>query len=398
MTKASKFPSFIIYLYFTCQSINLTAAVISVAVAAIVGVSLAPSPIYSTIPYGIQFLFLFAATYPVSILMKHKGRNYAFVLGAVFLFLSGIVGFIAVTDRSFTYLIVSHAFLGVFSACANYYRFAVTDSLEASKKSKALSLVVAGGVIAGLIGPILSSNLKEISGFASFSMCYGFFSVLSIINIFIIIFLPKNTTSNDKKVMKPHNSIKIDRIRLWVAIIAASLGYGLMNLAMIQSSLHMHNHDYSFHHSSVAIQWHVIAMFLPSFFSGYLISKFSHYAIILTGFILFIISSIINITLTDYYSMVFSLVVLGVAWNFTYVGGSSLIAVSLGNTNDRSRWQGIGDSIIAMLAALGALLPSFLMSLIGWFGTNLLVIFLSLIFVYFSSMYYKIKFISYKYR
>ncbi len=140
------------YLYFIAQSVNLTTAVMSVTMAALVGAALAPDPAWSTVPYGFQFLCVMLATYPVSWLMGRIGRRRAFMLGALPLALSGVSGFLAVQHQHFVALILSHCALGVYIAFANFNRFAATDNLTQHLKARALSLVVAGGVIAAVVG------------------------------------------------------------------------------------------------------------------------------------------------------------------------------------------------------------------------------------------------------
>ena len=375
----SKLPQYV-YLYFVCQSINLMSAVISVVVAATVGELIALSPIYSTIPYGTQFLFLLLGTYPAAILMKKTSRNFGFICGALFLALAGALGYFAVSQENFFLLIMAHGCIGLFTSFANYYRFAVTDNLSESLKSKALSLVVAGGVIAGILGPLVTITLQDIDGFPKFSLCYAFLIFIALVNIVIICFLPKGykQISSHKKAKQLNNDQiylankkkSIDP-RLYLAILAASLGYGLMNLLMIQSSLQMNHFHVSFNASALAIQWHVVAMFFPSFFTGILINRIGHSAVINVGLLLFIISFIINITTTNYIGMSLSLIILGIAWNFSYVGGSSLLTKSIDNSNNKQKWQGVCDTVIALIATCGAMFPSILFNTLGWQNTNI---------------------------
>ncbi|WP_122686071.1 MFS transporter, partial [Pseudomonas viridiflava] len=142
--------------YFAAQSINLTTAVMSVTMAAIVGSLLAPTLILSTVPYGFQFLFVLVATYPASWLMSRLGRKRCFLLSTIPFALSGIAGFCGVQANSFFLLIISHSALGIYIAVANFNRFAATDNLDQKLKPRALSLVVAGGVIAAVAGPALT--------------------------------------------------------------------------------------------------------------------------------------------------------------------------------------------------------------------------------------------------
>lgn len=278
MTTTQRLP-WHVYAYLLCQSINLTAAVISVAVAATVGNLIAPSPVLATVPYGTQFLFILLFTYPAAVAMSKLGRKFVFFFGAGSLIVSGVLGFNAVQNSSFILLIGSHAFLGIFTACANYYRYAVTDDIPVALKSKALSLVVAGGVIAGVVGPSLTSGLQNVDGFALYAMCYGVFIVLAVINILLLLIIPIPRARQEKSTENQGTSSLNSRLNekdiknAKLGIASAAIGYGLMNLLMIQSSLHMGHENVSFENVSKAIQWHVVAMFLPSFF---LATSFRH--------------------------------------------------------------------------------------------------------------------------
>ncbi len=372
----SRLPGYI-YLYFLCQSINLTAAVISVVVAATVGGLIAPDPVYATVPYGMQFLFLLICTYPAAVIMDKRGRKTGFTLGAILLATSGICGYLGVARGNFELLVVSHALLGAFTACANFYRFAVTDGLKVKHKSKALSLVVAGGILAGIIGPIISTFLADVDGFALYSLCYGALVILSAINLILIALLPSSSirSSNKSQQVEDANSADLfSKNRIYAATLAAALGYGLMNLLMIQSSLHMNHSGVPFSLSTLAIQMHVIAMFLPSLFSGHLISRLGHFPVIIFGFSLYCVSFMINIASPGYIGIFVSLVVLGLAWNLTYVGGSALLAAAVSRSSKEKRIQGASDTAIAVMATIGAFAPSLLLESIGWNLTNTLTL------------------------
>jgi predicted MFS family arabinose efflux permease len=370
----NKLPKYI-YLYFICQSINLTVAVISIAVAATVGELIAPNSLYSTVPYGLQFFFLLLCTYPAALLMKKNGRKSGFFTGAFFLILAGVLGYLSVINKSFILLILAHGLIGASTAFANYYRFAVTDNLPENLKSKALSLVVSGGVIAGIIGPTIAITLQDIAGFEKFSLCYGVLILLAIINMIFIFLFPQKENQQKKEEMISHNQPNTKTTLssyFYLAVLSAALGYGLMNLLMVQSSLQMNHLNIPFEHSSIAIQWHVVAMFLPSFFTGILIHKLGHSSILIAGFLLFMASFVINLLEVGYTGMLISLIVLGLAWNFSYVGGSSLLTHSLKNSTNQQKWQGVCDTTIAVLSTIGAMLPSILLNTIGWGNTNII--------------------------
>ncbi len=361
------------YLYFTAQSINLTTAVMSVTMAAIVGASLAPDAAWSTVPYGFQFLCLMLATYPVSRLMSRIGRKKAFMLGAIPLALSGVSGFLAVEHQHFPTLVLSHSALGVYIAFANFNRFAATDNLSQALKPKALSLVVAGGVIAAVVGPTLTEWLRDVGGFPLFSLCYAAFVGLALLSLLIALCLPNDagTASAVNSTAKAASTrAEAAGPSVVVAMAVAALGYGIMNLLMIQASMHMKHMHEDFTDVRLAIQWHVIAMFAPSFFTGAIIQRLGIKTTICAGLALLIGCSAMNIWSHSYAMMTLALIALGLGWNLTYVGGGALLAQSLQNSPAAMQMQGKNDLAIAVFATIGAFSPSLLLSSVGWDGTN----------------------------
>ncbi|GLO49709.1 Major Facilitator Superfamily protein [compost metagenome] len=360
------------YLYFTAQSINLTTAVMSVTMAAIVGAALAPAATWSTVPYGFQFLCLMLATYPVSRLMSRIGRKRAFMLGSIPLAVSGISGYLAVQYQHFPTLVISHSALGIYIAFANFNRFAATDNLAHNLKPKALSLVVAGGVIAAVVGPALTEWLRDVGGYPLFSLCYAAFVGLAVMSLLTAACLPGDTgtASNDRTAKPAGTTAEPLSPVVAVAMAVAALGYGIMNLLMIQASMHMKHMHEDFSDVRLAIQWHVIAMFAPSFFTGAIIHKLGIRATICLGLGLLIGCTAMNMWSHSYAMMTLSLIALGLGWNLTYVGGGALLAQTLQNSPAAMQMQGKNDLAIAVFATIGAFSPSLLLGTVGWDGTN----------------------------
>lgn len=360
------------YLYFTAQSINLTTAVMSVTMAAIVGAALAPAATWSTVPYGFQFLCLMLATYPVSRLMSRIGRKRAFMLGSIPLAVSGICGYLAVQYQHFPMLVISHSALGIYIAFANFNRFAATDNLAQDLKPKALSLVVAGGVIAAVVGPALTEWLRDIGGYPLFSLCYAAFVGLAVMSLLTAACLPgdTDTAGNDRAAKPAGTAAEPLSPVVAVAMAVAALGYGIMNLLMIQASMHMKHMHEDFSDVRLAIQWHVIAMFAPSFFTGAIIHKLGIRATICLGLGLLIGCTAMNMWSHSYAMMTLSLIALGLGWNLTYVGGGALLAQSLQNSPAAMQMQGKNDLAIAVFATVGAFSPALLLGTVGWEGTN----------------------------
>ncbi|MFM2344970.1 MAG: hypothetical protein RLZZ210_1582 [Pseudomonadota bacterium] len=370
------------YLLSLAQTINLTMAVLSVSIGAVVGIKLAPSIKLSTVPYGIQFLMVMLFSYLASSLMKKKGRAFTFYLACIFLFCAGIMGYLAVIKHNFIFMCIAHALLGIYISCANFYRFAATDNLSNNLKSKAISFVIFGGVLAGILGPFLAQNLKNLAGYIEFSLCYGIMSVFALLNILVIFIWQRMQSNVQKQNITPHNikhnnhELAVDDVKFSLpiiisAVITSSIGYLVMNLIMIQSSLVMKNMC-SFSESSTAIQAHVLAMFLPSFITGKLINKFGVWTITHLSFLLLALSSLWGIYFLDYNSVFIELIILGLGWNFGYVAGSSLLTLGTPEAI-KHKVQGINDSLIAFSATIGAFSPSFLYISLGWKSTHILI-------------------------
>ncbi|WP_260854062.1 MFS transporter [Paraburkholderia sp. BCC1886] len=367
------------YLLSLCQAINLTAAVVSVTIAALVGGKLAPSQAWATVPYGVQFAAVAIATYPAASFMRRRGRKPGFLIGALCLMAAGCIGYDAIARASFTQLIVAHALLGVYVAFANFYRFAAVDGLAPDLRAKGLSFVVGGGVVAAITGPLMSMGLKDVAGFAAFSLCYASFVLLGLATIGLMgLWKPagvSTATASGFSSLKAAASSGVDGVAtrqapVTVAVIASALSYLIMNMLMVQASLLMESMCVSFDSSSMAIQGHVVAMFAPSFVTGAILVRAGHRNTLMAGYVLLAASAALGAWGTGFETVVVGLILLGVGWNFGYVGGGALLASTLTDA-DRHRLQGINDCIIAICATIGAFAPAILQAAIGWRNTNL---------------------------
>lgn len=360
------------YLLTLAQAVNLTCAVLSVTIAAIVGTQLATMPSLATVPYGMQFASVMLCTYPASMLMRRHGRRVIFCLGAVFLVLAGIVGYVAVAYSSFGLLVASHAVLGIYIACANFYRFAAVDNVKPSAKPGAISLVVSGGVLAAVAGPNIANFLQTVPGFVDFSLCYAAFCLLGVITLVLMRFWRPQSASADLQLLVYAPKRLRGRamgMPILVAIFCSAGGYFMMNLLMVEASLVLKD-ICSFSATSFAIELHVLSMFAPSFVTASIIEWIGLQRTLATGFLL--ISAAIALgTLDINYEFVFgALILLGLGWNLTYVGGGALLTQSV-DEYGRHFWQGINDTIIAACAALGAFMPAPMLIGLGWNGSNM---------------------------
>jgi MFS family permease len=365
------------YLLFLCQAVNLTAAVISVTIAPLVGAKLAPDRAWATVPYGVQFAMVALCTYPAAMMMRRFGRKCGFVLGALLLIAAGCAGFQAVVNGSFAGLIGSHALLGAYVAFANFYRFAAVDNLSAEMRPRGISLVVAGGMVAALTGPLVSIGLQDYGGYTPYSLCYAFFIVLGVVTIALLGIWRTTEAAQLGAASVPSVSPKVSA-SIVLAVFASASAYLIMNLLMVQASLVMESMCVSFNAGTFAIQAHVLAMFAPSFITGAVVARIGFRNVLLAGFAMISAAALLGMWNTGFAGMVAGLLFLGCGWNFSYVGGGALLARHLTNEN-RHRLQGANDSIIAICATLGAFAPAVLQASIGWRNTNLLCLVICLV-------------------
>lgn len=373
----NQLPRYVYYLL-AAQAFNLIAAVLSVTVAAIVGLKLAPTQALATVPYGLQFLAMLLTTFIFSFLMKKLGRHLVFQFGCVCLFSAGVLGYLALQQQQFYLLCLSHFSLGLFISTANFYRFAASDRLATDLIPKATAMVISGGVIAAIIAPILAIQFQEVVGLPDFTAIYFIFSVLALLlSPTLYLWNKKFQRQQIQQVLiEPTQRRKLPSTLIIAAVISGAFAYYIMNVMMIMSSLHLKEH-HSFHYASISIQLHVLAMFIPSFFVSKLIQRWGTHTTIYVGFALLMLSSLIPMFGQVGIYINVALIVLGVGWNFAYSGASTLLAGV--NEQQKHRVQGINETGIALFATLGAFLPAPILSSLGWINANLLALCMSLI-------------------
>jgi predicted MFS family arabinose efflux permease len=366
--------------YSIAQGLSLTSAVIAVSISPIVGKALAPVPQWATLPYGMQFAAIIFCSYLLSMSMKRFGRKPVFLMGAIALGLGGALGALSIYWHSFYLNLLAHVFFGVSISAFAYFRFAATDGLDDKKKAKALSLVTLGGIVAAFIGPQIAQLSRLVFADYPFSASYLTFAALALLVMLIILFIPSaapvdqiDKPLTEKEVETEHP--KCLPLTLFVAIYASGFGYMIMALLMMQSSLKMNQMQVPFESIMFVIQCHVVAMFVPSLFMGRIISAIGTQKVILFGYIVMLVSMFIAIFISNYYGILAALIGIGLGWNMLYVGGSALVATLSG---DAHKMQGINESAVAFLNAIGAFSAGWLFHNMGWENSNWLAMWLLL--------------------
>lgn len=325
----------------------------------------------ATVPLFLNHLGIMIMTIPASLLMGRIGRRAGFTVGAFIAFVSGAVSFYAIYAQSFELLCLGSLMTGFSSAFAWYYRFAAADVADEAYRPKAIALVMAGGLVAGVLGPQTAKWSLHWLDPMVFAGVYVMTMVFAALSIIVIqgIRIPGLTKAQLAEGGRPMSEI-IRQPAYIVALCSSMFGYGVMTLVMSATPLAMLACGFSFHDSATVIQGHVIGMFLPSFFTGHLITRFGVLKIIALGAIIQMGCSAVNLAGIDFMNFFIANVLVGVGWNFTYVGGSTLLTTTY-RPAERAKVQASHDFMVYATTAAAAGLSGVLQARAGWDLVNI---------------------------
>ena len=355
------------------QALLTTGNILLVAVSALIGKQLASHPALVTAPVASQFLGLILATLPAAFLMQKLGRKKVFVIGNVFGIIGALVAIQALLSASLLLFTLGIFLTGIAIGIAQQYRFAALDECRAESHAKAISVVMSGGVLAAFIGPNLAIWSQNWFSQNVYVGAFVGLAVLYVLALLLIVCLPlKSHTLTKQASAEVRTYRELWQQPLFVAAIASgAIGYGVMVFLMTATPLAMHHHDYAFPDIAVVIQWHVLGMFVPSFFTGHLIKKHGLKPIILLGCALLIISALINLFGQSYVHFFTSLVLLGIGWNFTFIGATQLVSLTY-RPQEKGKVQGMNDFLVFTTAAIASLFAGQTVETIGWMWVNLI--------------------------
>ncbi len=345
-----------------------------IAEAALVGYALAENKALATLPTGLQQVMVMVTAVPASLLMQRIGRRWGFTVGALFGILGAAVATLGVFQGSFLVFCLGTVLTGVYNGFGQFYRFAAVDGSSDTWRSKAISYTLAGGVIAAVIGPELAKLTKDglapVTYAGSFAALIGVAFVATLVLQFIRIPPPSAAERSSKG--RPLGEIARNPTFL-VAVLAAMVGYGGMAFVMTVTPLAMVGHHHAFESAASVIQWHVLAMFAPSFVTGSLITRFGVLRIMTAGALLFVAALAVNLSGTDVPHFWLGLVLVGLAWNFLYIGGTALLTQTY-RPAEKATVQAANDFLVFGSVALCALSSGALHERYGWEALNLVLL------------------------
>jgi MFS family permease len=355
-----------ILLLMACQVLLLINNVSMIAVNGLAGLLLAPNPALATVPVTAYVIGSALASAPIARMMKRHGRRIGFSVGTLFGMLGVSVAAWGAYQKQFYLLCAGTMLVGVYNACGQLYRFAAAEVSPPQFKERAISWVMAGGVVGGVVGP----NLVKYSvdwlpvAFAGTYASLIVFAALSLIVIQYVRFQPP-IEAEQKHGGRPLRVILAQPVFV-VAAMGAVFAYGVMNLLMTATPIamvKMCRHPFS--DAALVLEWHVIGMFAPSFFTGHLIRRFGVLSIMLTGALLMFVCVAVALAGVDLMNFLVALFTLGVGWNFLFIGGTTLLTDAY-RPEERNKVQGANDFLIFTTMAISSFSSGALVTTRGW--------------------------------
>ena len=358
-------------LLIVCQGLFLTNNVTFIAINGLVGLSLAPVSWMATLPV---MGYVVGAAFSTSIVAKsqnHFGRKISFQLGLLVAVLSALLCAYAALSRNFWLLVAGTFIAGYYSANGQLYRFAAAELTVASQRDKAVSWVLAGGILGAVIGPNLASWTRNLFDTA-FLGAYLTLSIAGLMGIVVMQFIHFPTEFKTEHSLADGRPLKaiLKQPVFMVAVIGAALGYGVMNLLMAATPLAMQICGLPFSDTALVLEWHVIGMFAPGFFTGTLIQRFGALKIMSIGVVLNFICILIALTGTDLRQFLIALFLLGVGWNFLFTGSTSL-AMTAYKPDERDKAQAAINFFVFGTMAFTSFGSGALITSQGWSILNL---------------------------
>ena len=352
------------------QALFMTGATMLVILSGLVGLDLAEDKALATLPVSALMIGNALTMVPASLLMERIGRRPGFILGALIGVSGGAVAGAGVFGRDFHLFVLGTFIIGIYAGFAQYYRFAAADAASAGFKSKAISLVVAGGVVAALVGPELA---KWSSGLLAPDLFLGPYLVvaglaLAAAALLGLLDIPRQRKEEIREPGRPLLQIMRQPVFL-VAVVVGMMGYGVTILMMTATPLAMAAYSHGLDHTAFVIQWHTLAMFAPAFFTGSLIHRFGVLNVMLFGVALLggcIVAALAGVDLGQFW---FGLTALGLGWNFTFIGASTLLTEAY-LPAERAKVQAANDFLVFGAVAIASLLSGLLLDYFDWQAVN----------------------------
>lgn len=344
-----------------------------VALSSLVGQKMASSPDLATLPVGIFNLGLAVGILPAAYLMRRLGRQGGYIIGALLGIGAGLLAAAGIYSLSFVMFCVGTLLAGLYASYVQSYRFAAADDASDAFRPKAISWVMAGGLLGAIIATQTIIHTQDIWPEHPFAAAFLAQAVLAalVLPFAFGLRLAPGTRNQQEKIPytgRPLREIASNSYFI-IALLAGVASYVLMNFLMTASPLAMVMHGHSLKESTLGIQWHILAMFGPSFFTGNLIKRFGKIPVTFAGVLLLGLASIVALLGMTVPHFWVSLILLGLGWNFGFIGATNMV-VDCYRPEERGRVQALNDFIIFTCVALSSFTSGRVLAVYGWYGVN----------------------------
>ena len=362
-----------VFLLASCQALFMTSTSAIISTAPIVGgILLVDDKSLATLPLALQFVAMALTTIPASLYMGRFGRKVGFITGASIGACGGALGAYAIMQGDFVLFCIASLLTGSFNGFCHYFRFAAADVSTAEFRSKAISYVLAGSIVAALLGPTLARNTADLMS-VQFAGVYLALIVVYLLVASIVSFIdiPRPTAEQRKAGGRPLSKIA-RQPKFIIAVCAATFGYLVMSFLMTVTPIAMGVCGFTFSDSSYVIQAHILGMYAPAFATGHLINRFGVNNILIAGSVLCGASIVIHLSGIGFMNFLFGLVLVGVGWNFLFTGGTTLLTQTY-TPAEKAKVQGLNDFFIWGTISIGAVTSGAVQHSVGWSAVNLVM-------------------------
>ena len=356
-----------------CQALLFTNNSTLIAINGLAGLALAPSAFLATLPVTFWVLGGAISTMPASLHMKRVGRRAGLTAGTLWGVVGALICGAAIWVQSFWLLCFGALVFGVYNAYGQYYRFAAADVASADYRATAISLVLAGGLVGGILGPNTSRFTVDLLGpkfMGAYLALIGF--ALATMLLLRWVRVPTPSAAEQAAAGRPLGEI-VMQPKYVIAVLSAAIGFGVMNFLMTSTPIAMQAHHHPYGEAAFVISWHVVGMFAPSFFTGPLIRRVGALPVMFAGALLNFASIGIALSGVAVPHFWWAMVVLGVGWNFLYIGGTMLLTETY-RPEERAKAQGANDQAIFVMMAISSFTSGMTVTTAGWERVNLLAL------------------------
>jgi MFS family permease len=343
------------------------------ATAGLVGLNIAPSPAWATLPVTTFVIGAMFTTVPASLLMQRLGRKPVFLFGAGVSILGAALAVWSIITSNFAAFCFATAMQGVFQATSGFYRFAAAEAADDGSKSIAISWVLTGGVVAAIGGTLISNYTSELIPSHSFAGSYAAAIILALLNMVVVsrLVIPKPSAEVAAGPQRSWPEL-LRQPKLIVAMACAMVAYSMMNLMMTATPNAMIFCGFNKSDASFVIQWHVLAMYVPSFFTGQIIKRYGAEKITALGMLMLMGAAGAGLAGITFGHFAVALIILGLGWNFGFIGATTMLTDSY-RPAERGKVQAANDFGISILMVIASSSSGFILTGLGWHAVPMAV-------------------------